>query len=573
MPDLSAWLTSPLLPALALVLGAGLTWLARRFLSARRSVVRLLQRMLPFFSALAAGVAIWSLRRPVPFARFWSLSLPTLGLDSSLWVQLDGWGRLFGLFLLWPALATAGFRLFSLSSRVEGTADAPAWPWWLLLLAAVQVVLAAGDWLTLSAALILFDIVCLVTVASRAEGGWGFLVNGLSGLLLLAVAFMLSSGGHSLVLDGRVPPLPAVALLVTAAVLVRLAPYPLHFWLPGTREAVLPAWHWPMRLASPVMGLYLMARLAPRLADSGLVTRLTLMVGVVGCLVAALVAWLAAQRGSRKAIPLIGLYQVNLALASWAVSDEPLVGLWTSLALIMAVAALVMHRTWLDGRENGSMAWWSAVPGGLAAAALAGLPLTAGLFVRQPLYRVLLHNRQVGWLALLLIAEAMLTATLLYLWGGLRPGIFTWREMGERVSWRAWGLTALLAAPLLLLGSCPSLAAWLARFPPTMGSSWTALKLGQLVQGGIGLWAALLLPLVMGYGLCRSGVAWPAERSDVEARLILFLRLGWLHRALDWALGQVRQALWTVGAVLHGEGYLAWMSFSLLLIFLFVLGQ
>ena len=43
--------------------------------------------------------------------------------------------------------------------------------------------------------------------------------------------------------------------------------------------------------------------------------------------------------------------------------------------------------------------------------------------------------------------------------------------------------------------------------------------------------------------------------------------------ALDRALGQVRQVLWTVGAVLHGEGYLAWMSFSLLLIFLFVLRQ
>jgi len=573
VPDLSAWLTSPCLPASVLVLGAGLTWLARRFLPARRSAVRLLQRMLPFFSVLAAGVAIWSLRRPVPSARFWLLSLPALELDLSPRVQLDGWGWSFGLFLLWPALVAAGFRLFPLPSQVEGMADAPDWPRWLLLLAAFQVVLTAGDWLTLSAALILFDVVCLVTSASRAAGGWGFLINGLSGLMLLVVAFMLASGGHSLALDGRVPPLPAVATLVTATVLLRLAPYPLHFWLPGTQETVLPAWHWPMRLVSPVMGLYLMARLAPHLAGSDLVAPLALIVGVAGCLVAALVAWLAAQRGSREAIPLIGLYQVNLALASWAVSGEPLVGLWTSLVLIMAVAALAVHRRWLDGRENGSMVWWSAVPGGLAAAVLAGLPLTVGLFVRQPLYRALLRNRQVGWLVLLLMAEAMLAATLLNLWGGLRPGVFTWRAMGERVSWRAWGPTALLATPLLLLGSRPSLAAWLARFPPTMGSSWAALKLGQLVQGGIGLWAALLLPLVIGYGLCRSGVAWPVEMRDAETRLTLFLRLGWLHRALDRALGQVRQALWAVGAVLHGEGYLAWVSFSLLLIFLFVLRQ
>ena len=134
-------------------------------------------------------------------------------------------------------------------------------------------------------------------------------------------------------------------------------------------------------------------------------------------------------------------------------------------------------------------------------------------------------------------------------------------------------MTAFLAMPLLLLGLRPSLAAWVAGFPGVGVSSPTFPQPGQLTQGGIGVWATLLLPLVLGYGIYRSEVTWPDEMAAVEGQLTSILRLGWLHRAVTWLLGQVRQAFWAVGAVLHGEGYLAWMSFSLLLILLFVLGR
>jgi len=59
----------------------------------------------------------------------------------------------------------------------------------------------------------------------------------------------------------------------------------------------------------------------------------------------------------------------------------------------------------------------------------------------------------------------------------------------------------------------------------------------------------------------------------VEAQLVSTLRLSWLHRAVAQLLDRARQAVWSVGALLHGEGYLAWMSFSLLLIFLLVLSR
>jgi hypothetical protein len=130
----------------------------------------------------------------------------------------------------------------------------------------------------------------------------------------------------------------------------------------------------------------------------------------------------------------------------------------------------------------------------------------------------------------------------------------------------------LLIIPLLILGLCPSLVSWLAGGL----SSQDLLVLptfSQLAQAGLGAWAAFLLPLVIGYGVYQSGLAWPSELADVETQLASSLRLSWLHRAVAKALDWARQVLWSVGAVLHGEGYVAWMTFGLLLIFLLVLSR
>jgi hypothetical protein len=244
------------------------------------------------------------------------------------------------------------------------------------------------------------------------------------------------------------------------------------------------------------------------------------------------------------------------------VFGKSLTGFWTALNLILGTTALAMHGAWSNSRNGEPLIWWSAAPGGVAAAALAGLPLC----------RALLANRQAGWLALLLLAESALAATLLRVWSGLSSDRFTRQREGERPPWSLWGATALLVIPLLILGSCPSLVVWLAGSPSS--ESFPPLPtLGQLAQAGIGAWAAFLLPLVMGYGVYRGKLTWPDEMADVEAQLASALRLSWLHRAAAQLLDQVRQALWSVGAVLHGEGYLAWMTFSLLLIFLLVLSR
>jgi NADH:ubiquinone oxidoreductase subunit 5 (subunit L)/multisubunit Na+/H+ antiporter MnhA subunit len=527
---------------------------------------------LPAVSILTAIVAIWLLRRPISPSHFLLIFPPTLGLDLSLRVQLDEWGRLFGLSLLWPALTMAGLGLIASFLDTRDTAGLPAWPRWLVSLAAAQAALAAADWLTLAAALVLFDLVYLAITAPQRERGWSFMANSLSGLALLAVAFALSLGDHSLALAASEPLPTKAALLITVAAVARLAPYPFHFWLPDPQEMPLPAWRWLVRLLPAAIGLYLVTRITPLLDRTGPTAHLALIAGIVGCLAAALLAWLDAQHEPKRAIAFIGLYQTSLVLLSWAVLGKSLTGFWMALNLILGTTALTMHGAWSNSRNGEPLIWWGAAPGGVAAAALAGLPLTVGLFVRLPLCRALLANRQAGWLALLLLVESALATILLRVWSGLNPDRFTRQREGERPPWSLWGATALLVVPLLILGLCPSLVAWLAGSPSS--ESFPPLPtLGQLAQAGIGAWAAFLLPLVMGYGVYRGKLAWPDEMADVEAQLASALRLSWLHRAAAQLLDQARQALWSVGAVLHGEGYLAWMTFSLLLIFLLVLSR
>ena len=156
--------------------------------------------------------------------------------------------------------------------------------------------------------------------------------------------------------------------------------------------------------------------------------------------------------------------------------------------------------------------------------------------------------------------------------GGLHPQTFHRRSQEKLLPWNTWAAMILLIAPLFIFGLHPPLAAQLAGFPAAESSVFLPLW-EQIANGSLGLWAAILLPPVMGYGLYRSELTWPPEMIEIEKQLLSILRLDWLHRALGQLLGRARQFLWGVGAVLHGEGYLAWVALSLLLIFLLVLSR
>jgi hypothetical protein len=559
--------SSPLLPSTVLATGAVLLWLIRRIPETRWPGWAVVRRALPVASVSIALLALWALNRPVSPVRFLFLSPPTLGIDLSLRLQSDGWSRLFGLMLLWPALFAALSDWFD--GPTGATTGPPDWHGWLLCLAAAQFALAAADWLTLTAGLLAFDLLHLVAFSSQQKRGWTFGANGLGNLALFATALLLTVDGHHLTLAAEFPLPETASLLIVGAALLRLAPYPLHFWLSDTPAEGGSAWRWPAQLVSPLLGLALLARLASPLGSAAPARGTLMAMGLAGCLATALLAWLAARHQPREALPFAVLFQLNLALLGWIVEPHRFSAPWIGLALLLAVAALALHRGWIETAGERPLSWRDRAPGGLAAAALAGLPLTVGFFVRAPLYGALLNARQIVGLIVFLSAEGLHVAALLRLWDGLRNDLREETPQAAPVPWQNWGVASLLNAPLLVLGLFPSLATqWVAGKSPLPLSPWQALS-----GAGLGLWAALLIPWALGYSLYRSHPRWPTQADAAEEQIIPLFTLDWLHRAADGLLGQLRQALWSVGRLLHGEGYLAWVALSLLLIAVLFLGR
>ncbi|MFZ5915416.1 MAG: hypothetical protein ACOYZ7_00600 [Chloroflexota bacterium] len=554
------------LPPTILVAGAIVLWLARRYLPDRPPLTLWLHDALPLAFLLAAALA-W-ITHPPDASPFRLLVLPPgLGIDVALSARLDAWGRLFGLLLLWSALLAA----WPTPREGRSGQDAarpfpqPASAW--LILAAALLVLFAADWPTLATTLLLVDLVYL-TVAPTPNGR-AFIANALGCLGLLAATFILATDTLNLSLTAD-QSLPATAkLLVIAASLIRLAPYPLHFWLTDAAETAAPP-EWPLQLISPGLGLYLLTRLSPRLIGPIPLPAAIQIIGMAGALLVSLLAWHSAQRHPRRAISLIELYQLNLALSSWVFTRQPSTGFWMACNLALGATASTTHCIWLSAAGDGRLAWRDRLPGGVGVASLAGLPLTVGFLVRLPLYRALLDGGQAGWLALTLLAESLTIAALLRLWNG--QGRSDQPQITAR-PWSVWGAASLQTAPLLLLGLFPSLATRLADVSPGHAALQSLSTIGSLTSGGIGLWAALLLPLAMGYGLYRSQMPWPVEWADRAARLATLFQLDWLHRAVGRFLDQTRQAVWSMGALLHGEGYLAWVAFSIVLLFVLILNR
>lgn len=553
-------MSSLFFPPAVLIAGAVLIWLVRRIPATRWPGWPLVRRALPLAAVSIALLTLWTLNRPASPVRSLFVFPAALGTELSLKVQLDGWSRLFGLMLLWPALFAGLLAWFEGSHGA--IAEPPRWRGWLFCLAAAQFALLAADWLTLIAGLLAFDLCYLAAFPSQQKRGWIFGANSLGSLVILAAALLLTVDGTNPALKVGIP-LPAkIALPMVGMAIIRLAPYPLHFWLSDASTREVPAWQWPVQLASPLLGLYLLARLASPLGGAVPARGLLLGIGLAGCLVAALLAWLAARDRPRSALPLVVLFQLNLALLSWTIAPEPALALWIGLALLLAAAALALHRDWIEGAGEEALSWRDRVPGGVAAAALAGLPLTVGFFARVPLYGALLDAQQIVGLIFLLTAEGLQAAALLRLWDGFRNGSGAKVPQAAPASWARWAGGLLLVAPLFLLGMFPvSASQWAAAERLLLLSPWQ-----DLWGGSMGLWAALLIPWALGYGIYRSDPRWPPEQDFSEEQLTALLTLGWLHRAIEHFLGQIRQALWSIGRLLDGEGYLAWVALSLLLV-------
>ncbi len=548
------------------------------------SLGRFLPNWLARLAALASSVAsfasLWSLRAggiESQEIRWGPLSLfranPTLNLDHlSLQVGIT--------LVAFTAIAVLSLR----GARPQGNA------WHGLILIALSgslVVVMAANTLTAALGSALIDLAMLALAVSDSKDGrpalasWKSVPGLLSTLFLFAAALRMDSQVGTTSLLYRQFPTQVVAMVGLAGFL-RLAVLFLHGG----------AIHRPEHAATLILpfgvGLYLLVRtqaIAPVLAAlPGWLTfaGLALLAG----------GWLAWQRGMERDSlgymwPGIVFHQAGLALAfvillpgvmPWPLISMALatgiVAVWWDSGLEREPTSRSYVGQWLYRRVEPGWArvrswvrerlpiaqrwprfWWmppvaaSALWPTVALASLAGVPLTFGAVVRWRLYGSLLSQGKALLLLAILAADTLLVAAL---WTMLQVMHRQARQQRPRVG-AVLAMTALVVL-LVALGIKPGAVEGLKPETIARVSPW-------------GLGILFILPWLAG--------SWLAYSTDqVRAAfdpLRKWAHVGRIRQGVVWAGQHFVGALYWLGAVGEGEGWLGWVLVILALSGLFLI--
>ncbi|WP_432572014.1 Na+/H+ antiporter subunit A [Kineococcus sp. SYSU DK005] len=321
----------------------------------------------------------------------------------------------------------------------------------------------------------------------------------------------------------------AVVLLLAGAV-SKSALVPFHFWLPAAMAAPTPVSAYLHAAAMVKAGVYLVALFAPAYAG--------------------LPAWQAVTVGLGLATMLLGGYRslrqhdLKLLLAFGTVSQlgflVVLVGAGSRAAALAGVALLLAHATFKaalflvvgvvdhqtgtrDLRElSGLGRRWPllAVAGTIAAASMAGVPVTLGFVAKEAAYEAFLHDRP--WVLVGLFLGSVLTAaySARFVWGAFcrKPGV---PDTGAPAPG-----AALLVPPVLLAGATLLLGP-LAPLVDVPASAVAALNAGLPTDPGgepthLALWhgfTPVLLLTAVTLGLAAALFALRERVSLAQARV------------------------------------------------------
>ncbi|SNR25128.1 hydrogen gas-evolving membrane-bound hydrogenase subunit E [Blastococcus mobilis] len=329
-------------------------------------------------------------------------------LDLRLSFALDGLGALYallatGIGVLVFAYGTAYLSLH-LAHQERATAERwRFWPWMALFAAAMVGLATAQDLVLL---FLFFDVTAVCSYfligfdrdeqqAHRAAL-MALLVTVVSAVALLIAAVLLYAeyGTFSIPelvdrVDSGTTTTVAAALLAVAG-LGKSAQVPLHFWLPRAMAAPTPVSAYLHSAAMVAAGVLLLGRVHPLLARSDAVLTGLLVVGTASIVVGGVLALsqdvlkqvLAYSTISQYGYVVV-LYGIGGATASGAAAFYVLAHGIAKSALFMTAGAVTMatgqdrlSRLGGLGRRSPLL----AAAAGVAAANLAGLPLTAGFF-------------------------------------------------------------------------------------------------------------------------------------------------------------------------------------------------
>ncbi|WP_255794613.1 Na+/H+ antiporter subunit A [Mycobacteroides abscessus] len=307
-------------------------------------------------------------------------------------------------------------------------------------------------------------------LASRRAAVQALLVTTAGGLAMLVGVIVLGHVGGSFLLSDLIanPPTGLAAsvglVLVLTGALSKSAIVPLHFWLPGAMAAPTPVSAYLHAAAMVKAGIYLLARMSPGFAEAAPWRPVVLVLGITTMILA---GWRTLREYDLKLILAFGtVSQLGFLVVLTGTGDPDilLAGLVMLCAHALFKAALFMVVGIIDHtvgtRDIRKLAWLGnrqpllLLIAGIAAASMAGVPLTLGFVGKELAFATVLHSRVLGsaapWVLAGIVIGSMFTITysMRFMWGAFaRKGL---PEPSARVRGMHTPTPAFLTAPALL---------------------------------------------------------------------------------------------------------------------------
>ncbi|EIU58936.1 monovalent cation/H+ antiporter subunit A [Mycobacteroides abscessus subsp. bolletii 1S-154-0310] len=307
-------------------------------------------------------------------------------------------------------------------------------------------------------------------LASRRAAVQALLVTTAGGLAMLVGVIVLGHVGGSFLLSDLIanPPTGLAAsvglVLVLIGALSKSAIVPLHFWLPGAMAAPTPVSAYLHAAAMVKAGIYLLARMSPGFAEAAPWRPVVLVLGITTMILA---GWRTLREYDLKLILAFGtVSQLGFLVVLTGTGDPDilLAGLVMLCAHALFKAALFMVVGIIDHtvgtRDIRKLAWLGnrqpllLLIAGIAAASMAGVPLTLGFVGKELAFATVLHSRVLGsaapWVLAGIVIGSMFTITysMRFMWGAFaRKGL---PEPSARVRGMHTPTPAFLTAPALL---------------------------------------------------------------------------------------------------------------------------
>lgn len=395
------------------------------------------------------------------------------------------------------ALLVAFVILVNMGVRFSEREEAPVLVSTLLLAAGGLVFLLSHNPLTLYLSWGLLDLsilFCLAQGASPRIATRAMIINFTAGLALLFSLLATAS------LEGSPTSPQLLALLMLLASWVRWGLYPVQMVHIGAEEIPFLSGSALQTVVLATGGYFLTLYGWPRLV--GVARTVLLLLAGLALFYGALFTWRnpTGPKGIPWEIPRekrlclylaqsqMGLLALSL-LAGGASGGQAV--LLLTVSLILALTVLRMGMEVLPGTPRQRLVVRVAL--GIGAASLCGLPLTAGFAARWLIYDSLLRQGEGLIVGLGALSSALIVVPLLRF-------ITRWpdRRMQGRGGWASVVNLWLLAFPLVILGLYPPGAGTLVR-PEALSGSFPSLAQLWGAPSSLPIWAAIVLPLLLGY--------------------------------------------------------------------------